>query len=113
MPAIICSVREAINWPAVRDFLLIISGALLQALALRLFLVPANLASGGVSGLAQIINYYTQLPIGVMILLGNIPLGLALPGRYALRLAHCIGNCGLRSFYRPAGPFPASRRPDE
>ncbi len=59
----------------------IISGALLQALALRLFLVPARLASGGVSGLAQMINYYTHFPIGVMVLLGNIPI-LALGWRY-------------------------------
>ena len=43
-----------------------------EALALRLFLVPARLASGGVSGLAQIANYYTGWPIGVMILLGNL-----------------------------------------
>ncbi len=55
---------------------LIAAGTFLQALALRLFLVPANLASGGISGLAQIINYYTGWPIGVMILLGNLPLFL-------------------------------------
>ena len=49
-------------------------GALLQALALRLFLIPANLVSGGVSGIAQIINFYTGWPIGVMVFVGNIPL---------------------------------------
>ncbi|MDI6694864.1 MAG: YitT family protein [Anaerolineales bacterium] len=64
------------SWGAARDVSLIALGALLQALALRLFLIPANLASGGVSGLAQIINHYTGWPIGVMILLGNAPLFL-------------------------------------
>jgi uncharacterized membrane-anchored protein YitT (DUF2179 family) len=65
-----------ISWSTVRDYTLITLGALLQALALRVFLVPANLASGGVSGLAQIVHYYTGWPLGVMIFLGNLPLFL-------------------------------------
>jgi uncharacterized membrane-anchored protein YitT (DUF2179 family) len=64
------------SWDAARDYALILSGALLQALSLRLFLVPARLASGGVSGLSQIINSFTGWPIGLMVLLGNIPLFL-------------------------------------
>jgi uncharacterized membrane-anchored protein YitT (DUF2179 family) len=63
-------------WHSMRDVALIAAGTFLQALALRLFLVPANLASGGISGLAQIINHYTGWPIGVMIFLGNLPLFL-------------------------------------
>src|SRR5512145_421693 len=70
------AILRPISWAFVRDYVLITLGTLLQALALRLFLVPANLASGGVSGLAQIINYYTGWPIGVMIFLGNLPLFL-------------------------------------
>lgn len=73
--------RPYLNWESGRDFVFILAGALLQALSLRLFLVPAQLASGGISGLAQIINFYTGLPIGVMVLLGNIPL-LILGWRY-------------------------------
>ena len=61
-------------WNQTRDFALIIVGSLAQAVGLRIFLVPANLASGGVSGIAQIINHYTDWPIGVMVLIGNIPL---------------------------------------
>ena len=57
-----------------RDFLLILVGSTLQATALRGFLIPARLASGGVSGLSQIINNFTGWPIGIMVLLGNIPL---------------------------------------
>jgi len=44
------------HWLSIRDFGLITLGALLQALALRLFLIPADLVSGGVSGIAQIIT---------------------------------------------------------
>jgi uncharacterized membrane-anchored protein YitT (DUF2179 family) len=58
----------------VRDYGLITAGALLQALAMDLFLVPGQLAAGGLSGLAIIINGYTGWPIGVMVMLGNIPL---------------------------------------
>ncbi|HEX2698134.1 MAG TPA: YitT family protein [Anaerolineales bacterium] len=77
------------------DYLLISVGAVIQAIALRLFLVPANLASGGVSGISQLINHYTGWPIGLMVLIGNIPLFLLgwrfLGGpRFALRTAFAV-----------------------
>lgn len=59
---------------ALGDYLLILLGAFIQALALRLFLVPSDLVSGGVSGLAQLIHHYTAFPIGMIVLLGNVPL---------------------------------------
>jgi len=59
---------------ALWDYLLILLGAFIQALALRLFLVPSDLVSGGISGLAQLLNHFTTFPIGLMVLLGNIPL---------------------------------------
>lgn len=62
------------NWEEGTDFLIILGGVFLQALGMRLFLIPAHLASGGVAGLAQIVNYYTHFPIGIMVILGNIPL---------------------------------------
>ncbi len=61
-------------WPTLHDFGLITIGALVQAIALRIFFVPASLASGGVSGIAQLINYFTDWPIGMMVFWGNIPL---------------------------------------
>ena len=78
-----------------RDMLFIISGALIQALAMRLFLIPGLMVSGGISGAAQIINYFSGWPIGLMVLLGNIPLYLIgwryLGGsRFALRTATAI-----------------------
>lgn len=60
--------------PWFRDLGLIIIGSLAQAISLRLFLVPAQLASGGVSGISQLINHFTAWPIGLMIFIGNIPL---------------------------------------
>jgi uncharacterized membrane-anchored protein YitT (DUF2179 family) len=56
------------------DYVLIVIGATIQGVALRLFLIPADLASGGVSGIAQLVNHYTHWQIGLMVFLGNIPL---------------------------------------
>ena len=66
--------KRWLSWQNVRDYAYLTVGALLLALSLDLFLVPAHLASGGVSGLAQIVNHYTGWPIGVMSLIFNIPL---------------------------------------
>ena len=63
-------------WASTGDYVLIVAGALVQAMGLRLFLVPAELASGGISGISQLINHYTHWPIGLMVFLGNIPLFL-------------------------------------
>ena len=98
------------HWPSIRDFGLITLGALLQALALRLFLIPANLVSGGVSGIAQIINYYTGWPIGVMVFLGNIPLfaiGWRFLGgrRFAMRTAYAIVAYSILVELIPRLPF--------
>ena len=81
--------------PTIRDYVLIIIASFLQALSLRLFFIPAQLVSGGVSGISQLINYFTGWPIGLMILIGNIPLfalGWRFLGGYkfALRTATAI-----------------------
>jgi uncharacterized membrane-anchored protein YitT (DUF2179 family) len=84
-----------ISWSSWRDYILITIGTLLQAFAIRMFLVPGHLVSGGIGGLAQLINFYTGFPIGVMILIGNIPLLIIgwrhLGGRrFAIRTAYAI-----------------------
>ncbi len=82
-------------WCYIRDYGLILISSLIQAFSLRVFFVPANLASGGVSGISQLINHYTGWPIGMMVFIGNIPL-FALGWRYlggrqfALRTAFAI-----------------------
>jgi uncharacterized membrane-anchored protein YitT (DUF2179 family) len=62
------------NLTPLRDSFLIVLGALIQAIGMDMFLVPGRLAAGGVSGVAQILHRYTGWPIGVMIILGNLPL---------------------------------------
>ena len=84
--------RLNFSWRTVKEYAFILVGAFIQGLAMRLFLVPAELVSGGVSGAAQLINHYTHWPIGVMVFLGNAPLFILgwrhLGGpRFALRTA--------------------------
>ena len=87
--------KQAFSWKTVRDYTFILAGALVQAISMRMFLVPAQLISGGVSGAAQIINFYTGWMIGLMVLLGNLPLFILgwrfLGGpRFALRTAFAV-----------------------
>jgi uncharacterized membrane-anchored protein YitT (DUF2179 family) len=82
-------------WPSIRDYALIVAGTLIQAVGLRLFLVPARLASGGISGIAQVIHHFTDWPIGLMVFIGNLPIFLLgwryLGGRrFALRTALAV-----------------------
>lgn len=53
---------------------LIILGSVLFAAGFQFFLYPNSIIVGGVSGIAMIINYLTQLPVGVMTIVLNIPL---------------------------------------
>ena len=83
------------TWKTAQDYALLVVGALVQAFAMRLFLVPGLLVSGGISGAAQIINYFIRFPIGVMVFLGNVPLFILgwrhLGGpRFAIRTAVAV-----------------------
>jgi len=66
--------RIGIRKHVLRDYFLVLLGASVQALGMRLFLIPGQLVSGGISGAAQIIQHFTHFPIGVMVIIGNIPL---------------------------------------
>ena len=52
----------------------ILAASLLYAAAIALFLDPNQLAPGGVSGIAIILNRLTDLPTGTLILIMNVPL---------------------------------------
>ncbi len=56
--------------------LLLTLGALISAIAVIVFEAPFDIAPGGVSGVAIILNSLIGTPIGLVILLGNIPIQL-------------------------------------
>jgi uncharacterized membrane-anchored protein YitT (DUF2179 family) len=62
----------------IEEFLYIIIGCLVTAVALDVFLLPYKIAAGGVTGIATVLFYIThsKIPIGTIILLLNVPLFL-------------------------------------
>ena len=55
------------------DILYVVVGSIFWAIGMNIFHVPNNIAPGGFSGIATVLNYYFDLPIGAMIALMNIP----------------------------------------
>ena len=58
------------------DALIMLIGTFIAAMALDIFLIPYKIASGGASSVGLIVNYLTSgmIPVGVTIILVNIPL---------------------------------------
>lgn len=75
------------------DYALLTVGALLSATAVRFFLVPNQVVTGGLTGVAQLLNTFIGTPVGVVVLILNIPLLIA-GWRY-------LGGAvfGVRTFY--------------
>ena len=59
-----------------RDAIGILLGAVLSAVALNMFLIPNKIAAGGITGLAIVLHYSFNLPVGMTSLALNIPLFL-------------------------------------
>ncbi|MEL7563796.1 MAG: YitT family protein [Dehalobacterium sp.] len=56
------------------DIFLIILGSVFIALSFNVFVIPNNLVSGGIGGLAIITNHFTKWSVGLLIFLYNIPI---------------------------------------
>lgn len=69
-------------WLETKKIIVVLLGALLSALALNLFLIPANIYASGFTGAAQLISNilsdYTPINIstGILLLLFNIPVAI-------------------------------------
>ena len=74
------------------EFIGVTAGVLLTTLGLDLFLIPNKIAAGGVSGIAIVVHYLAGAPVGMTMLVLNIPLFLM--GIYRLGL-----KFGFRSLY--------------
>ena len=57
-------------------YLVIILGCVLYALGFQFFMYPNAIVAGGVTGVAMLINAFTRLPVGMLIIVLNIPLFL-------------------------------------
>ncbi len=59
------------------DFFGIMAGAVILAVGYNIFMVPNMLAPGGISGLAVVLHYLISSPIGITVIVLNIPLFIA------------------------------------
>lgn len=64
----------SINKHMLLDFILIFIGCLIASLGVNLFLVNAQLLSGGATGMALILQYLYNIPSGITVFIINIPL---------------------------------------
>lgn len=82
---------------SIKEYLLITIGIIMVGIGINYFLVPCNLAAGGVSGLAIIIvKYFPNIPVGLLMLGMNIILfiiGFLVIGR----------NFGAKTIYSSLG----------
>ena len=80
------------------NIVMIVAGCALMGLGYAMFLIPHHFVPGGVSGVAIILNFYFHLPVGLLILVLNIPiflLGLRTMGKkYVI---HSLGGLVLSS----------------
>ena len=58
-------------------YLIILSGALLFSVAVNLFMIPAKIVTGGVSGIATIVYYISGVSPGIVMGILNIIIGIA------------------------------------
>ena len=61
-------------WELLWDGVAFLAGSFLFAVAVNVFTAPNNIAPGGLTGLATMINYLFGAPIGTTILVFNVPL---------------------------------------
>ena len=69
---------------SVKDFLYLILGAFIYSIGTHSFIETANIAPGGAVGVALMLNHVTNLPVGRLTLMVNVP--LLIPLRCGRRL---------------------------
>ena len=91
----------------VADYLLILAGALLQAVAYVLFFAPHSIVPGGVYGITIILHHLTAgvfsfapdgLPMGIMALFFNVPLLILASRKLGLSTSRTMSIAQQRPF---------------
>lgn len=60
------------NWNRLFSLALVLAGNIFFAISVKLFILPANLISCGTTGIAMVVDYYTNIPMSGFILVFNI-----------------------------------------
>ena len=76
---------KKVNWKGLMmDFVFIVAGSVCYAVAIGMFSAPNDIAPGGITGIATLLNYISinwnfpfEIPIGVATIVMNLPLMIA------------------------------------
>jgi uncharacterized membrane-anchored protein YitT (DUF2179 family) len=68
--------NKALSIRLVRNLILILTGCTVMGIGYSLFLIPFHLVPGGLAGVSIIINYFLHSPVGLIIIVLNIPVFL-------------------------------------
>ena len=84
----------------IRDIVSIVVGCALYSASFAFLTYPNSIVSGGLTGIAQILNLLTGLPVGVMVMVMNLPLFAVAWKRFGVRfiLYSLIGMIGTSVF---------------
>lgn len=58
----------------IKEYFMIFAGSLFYAAGFQVFLYRNDIITGGVTGIAMIINLISHLPVGILVIIMNIPL---------------------------------------
>ncbi|MCD7769990.1 MAG: YitT family protein [Oscillospiraceae bacterium] len=72
-------------WEIVRQVVMTLVGCAMMGAAFAFLTYPNSIVSGGLTGAGQIINLLTGLPVGVMVIVMNIPLFIVAWKKFGLR----------------------------
>ena len=76
-----------------KDSVFYIAGSAIYAVSVSVFTAPNQIAPGGITGISTILHYMFGLPIGIMILVLNIPLFVLgtrfIGGKFIIRTVIC------------------------
>ena len=99
------------------NILLIVAGSAVMSLAYVLFLIPHKIVPGGVGGIAMVLHHFFNTPVGIVMVVLNIPLffiGVKVLGRsYGVKsVLGIIVSSALIDFFGYAVPLgPATDNP--
>lgn len=81
-------------------YVVITLGSAVYAIGFQFFMFPNSIVSGGISGVAMIINRLTQLPVGVLTIVLNVPLFIIAWKHFGLDfLLGSVAGVGLSSVF--------------
>ena len=67
------TIRKKTKMDYVKKYSLIFLGAIITAIGLEIFLIPNNIIDGGIVGISIMASYLTKQPIGLFLVLFNLP----------------------------------------